>query len=75
MSGKKWNDLSPRTRRLVVVTGVIEGALKLAALLDLARRPASQVRGSKARWVAAVTFVNSLGAVPIAYFVYGRRKA
>ena len=74
MSGKKWNDLSPRTRLLLVVTGAIEGVLKLAALIDLARRPAGQVRGSKARWAAAVTLVNSLGAVPIAYFVYGRRK-
>jgi hypothetical protein len=74
VSGKKWNELSPRTRRLLLVTGAIEGVLELAALIDLARRPAGQVRGSKARWAAAVTLGDSLGAVPIAYFVYGRRK-
>jgi hypothetical protein len=72
---RKWNDLSPRTRRLIVVASAIEGVLKIAALIDLARRPASEVRGSKARWAAAVTLVNSLGAVPIAYFVWGRRRS
>jgi len=75
VSRKKWNDLSPRTRRLIVLASAIEGALKVAALIDLARRPASEVRGSKARWAAAVAFVNALGAVPIAYFAFGRRKA
>jgi hypothetical protein len=72
---KKWNDLSPRTRRLIVLVSAIEGVLKVAALIDLARRPVNEVRGSKARWAAAVTLINSLGAVPIAYFACGRRKA
>jgi len=71
---KKWKDLSPRTRRVVVVVGAVEGALKIAALIDLTRRPASQVRGSKVGWAAAITLINSLGAVPIAYFARGRRR-
>jgi hypothetical protein len=75
VSTKKWNDLSPRTRRLIVLASAIEGVLKLAALIDRARRRASEVRGSKARWAVAVMLINSLGAVPIAYFAYGRRKA
>jgi hypothetical protein len=33
---------------LIVGAGVIEGVLKLAALIDLARRPSDEVRGSKA---------------------------
>jgi hypothetical protein len=70
-----WNDLSPRARRLIVVAGAIEGVLKVAALIDLARRPAGEVRGSKARWAVAVTLVNALGIVPIAYFARGRRPA
>ena len=70
---RKWNDLEPRTRRLIVVAGAIEGALKIAALIDLARRSSNEVRGSRARWAAAVSLINSLGAVPIAYFVWGRR--
>ena len=74
MAKKKWNELSSRTRRLIIAGGVFEGALKVAALIDLARRPASEVRGSKLRWALAVTLINSVGAVPGAYFAYGRRR-
>jgi hypothetical protein len=70
---KKWNELSPRVRRLVVAGAAVEGALKIAALVDLARRPADRVRGSKKVWATAIVLVNSMGAVPIAYFVRGRR--
>ena len=72
---KKWNDLEPRTRRLLVFAAAIEGVLKIAALSDLVRRPSSEVRGSKAGWAAAVALINALGAVPIAYFVWGRRRS
>jgi hypothetical protein len=71
---RTWQELSPRTRRLLVAAGAFEGVLKVAALVDLARRPAAQVRGSKTRWALAVTLVNAVGAVPIAYFVWGRRR-
>ena len=70
---KKWNELSPGSRRLVVVAGAVDGALRLAALSDLARRPATEIRGPKWLWAAALGLVNSIGAVPIAYFLYGRR--
>jgi hypothetical protein len=52
---------------------VWEAVLKSAALLDLAHRPATEVRGSRVRWALAVALVNSVGVVPIAYFLYGRR--
>jgi hypothetical protein len=70
-----WNELSPRSRRLIVTAGAVEGVLKVAALVDLARRPAAQVRGRKLGWAVAVTLANSVGAVPIAYFVFGRRRS
>lgn len=73
-SGKRWQDLDPGVRRLILVCGAFEAVLKVAALVDLARRPAAQVRGSKARWAVAIVLVNSVGAVPLAYFRYGRRK-
>ena len=73
MARRKWNELSARTRRLVVAGAVVEGALKVAALVDLSRRPAVAVRGSKSVWAVAIVLVNSLGAVPIACFVRGRR--
>jgi hypothetical protein len=74
MTKKKWSDLSPRARRTIIAVGAGEGLLKVAALVDLARRPATEVRGSKVRWALAVTLVNSVGLVPVAYFVYGRRR-
>jgi hypothetical protein len=71
---KQWSDLSPRTRRLLTITAVAEGILKVAALLDLKRRPASQIRGPKWLWATVVTVVSSAGVVPISYFVFGRRQ-
>ena len=74
MAARKWRDLSKRSRRLLVAAGVAETALKVAALIDLKRRPAGQVRGSKWLWAAVVTLVNSFGAAPLSYFVFGRRR-
>ncbi|WP_406047161.1 hypothetical protein [Kribbella sp. NBC_00889] len=73
MARTRWHDLSPRRRRAIIVGGALDGALKVAALSDLARRPAAEVRGSKVWWAIAITLINSVGAVPIAYFVYGRQ--
>ena len=72
--GRRWNQLSARNRRLVVLAAVADGTLKVAALIDLRRRPASGVRGRKWVWATVVTVVNSLGVVPLAYFVIGRRQ-
>jgi len=60
---------------LIVAAGAIEGALKAAALIDLARRPSSEVRGSKAAWAVGVSLINSLGTLPIAEFAWGRRAS
>ena len=56
-----------------MVAGGVEAGLKIAALIDLAQRPARHVRGSRARWAAVITLVNSAGVVPIVYFLRGRR--
>jgi hypothetical protein len=74
VSGKKWADLSPQYQRLIMIGAAIEGLLKAVALADLARRPAAQVRGPKPLWAVVLTLVNSVGAAPIAYWLYGRRK-
>jgi len=72
---KRWSELDGRTRRLLIAGAVFEGSLKLAALIDLARRPAADVRGSKVKWALAIVLINSVGAVPITYFVRGRRHS
>ena len=71
---RRWSELSAGTRRFIVIGAVVEGALKVAALVDLRRRPADEVNGSKRAWAVAIVLVNSLGAVPMAYFLLGRRK-
>ncbi len=70
---KRLRDLSPRTRKLLVGAAAVETVLKVIMLLDLRRRPASQVRGSKRMWSAA-TMINSAGLLPLGYFVCGRRR-
>lgn len=74
MAKRRWSDLSERDRRFIVVAGAAETVLKIAALVDLRRRAADEVRGSKKVWATAIVLANSLGAVPIAYFVLGRRR-
>jgi len=71
---KQWSDLSERNRKLLIAVGVVEGCLKIAALIDIKRRPAGQIRGGKRVWAAVVALVNSAGVVPISYFVFGRRR-
>jgi hypothetical protein len=71
---KQWSDLSGRTRGLLIATAVVDLALKVAALIDIKRRPASQVRGPRWLWASVVAVVSSAGIVPISYFVAGRRQ-
>jgi hypothetical protein len=69
---KKWSDLSPAQQRAICVLGAAELVMTVAALRDLAKRPADQVRGPKAAWRLGA-FVQPVG--PIAYFACGRRCA
>jgi|tagenome__1003787_1003787.scaffolds.fasta_scaffold20478302_2 hypothetical protein len=69
---RKWSDLSPRSRRMIVSAAVAEAALKIAVLVDLKNRPADQVRGSRRMWATSMV-VNSFGLLPLAYFTFGRR--
>ena len=71
---RRRTDLSPRARRLLTVAALAEAGLKAAALLDMRRRPASEIRGSKKAWALAM-IVNSAGVIPIAYFVIGVWRA
>jgi hypothetical protein len=70
---KRWSDLSPRTRKLIIVGGVAEAGLKAAAAMDLKRRAADQIRGPKWAWFAGLV-INSAGLVPLSYFIFGRRR-
>ena len=71
---KQWSQLSDRNRRLLIAAAVTEIILKVAALIDIKRRSASQIRGPKWVWAAVVAVVSSAGVVPVSYFVFGRRQ-
>jgi Phospholipase_D-nuclease N-terminal len=71
----RWSDLSERSRRLIIGGAVGEAVLKTAVIIDLRRRPASQIRGSKRMWIIAAILVNSAGVGPLSYFAFGRRRA
>lgn len=51
---------------------IIQLGLMAFALLDLVRRPASGVKGSKWLWAFIVVFINIIG--PLAYFLIGREE-
>jgi hypothetical protein len=71
MQRRRWSEL-PAGQRVAIATGAaVELVLTTVALVDLARRPAAQVRGSKALW-ALGCFVQPVG--PIAYLSIGRRS-
>ena len=74
MAGRKWSEMSTRSRRLIIGAATVEGILKAAALVDIVRRPAGEIRGSKWVWAPVVVAVNSFGVVPLAYFAFGRRR-
>jgi hypothetical protein len=67
-----WKELTSRQQHAMVIRGALQVGLLAAALYDLRRRPAAQIRGPKPLW-AAISFANYLGAGPIAYFLVGRR--
>ena len=71
---RRWSDLSERSRRLIIATAIAEAFLKTAVLIDIRRRPASQIRGSKPLWIVAAVLVNSAGVGPLSYFAFGRRR-
>lgn len=68
---RRWANLSDGQRRLLIAAAAAEVTLKVVALIDIQRRPASEIRGPKALWRAAMA-VNLLG--PVSYFVVGRKR-
>ena len=74
-ASKQWSDLSEGNRRLIMAVAVADVTLRIAALIDIKRRPAGQIRGRKWMWATAVAVVSSAGILPTSYFLFGRRQA
>ena len=67
---RRWRDLTPAQRWVILGGGAVQVALQAVALWDLRNRSSAELRGSRLWWIAA-SFVNFLG--PLAYFTVGRR--
>jgi predicted cobalt transporter CbtA len=68
---KRWKELSAPQKMGGILIGIVQVSLLIAALVDIRRRPAEQIRGRKLWWVMAA-FVNFIG--PISYFLFGRKQ-
>ncbi len=68
---KTWKELSPGAKIGTITAAVVQLSLLIAAQKDISRRPAAQIRGSKAFWRAA-TLVNFVG--PGTYFTFGVKR-
>jgi hypothetical protein len=72
MAKRRFSDLSPRTRKLLVALGAVQVSLNVAAQVDISHRSSAEVRGSKIGW-RLVSLINVFG--PLAYFRWGRLPA
>jgi drug/metabolite transporter (DMT)-like permease len=70
---KKWSELTATEKAPFVLRGIVQFALLAVALVDIHRRPAEEIRGSKWLW-RAVALVNFMGIGPVAYFLFGRKR-
>lgn len=68
---KRWDELSGVQKGAIVLAGVVQLGLLMAALVDIYRRPAGEILGAKRVWTAAA-FINYVG--PISYFLFGRKR-
>jgi len=68
---KAWKDLSPTAKFGTISAALVQLSLLVAAQTDITRRPAAEIRGSKAMWRIA-TLVNFVG--PGSYFTFGVKR-
>ena len=67
---KRWDELIGIQKGAIVLTGAVQPGL-LAALVDIYRRPAGEIRGEKRLWVTAA-FIKYVA--PISYFLFGGKR-
>jgi len=69
MAKRRFRELPPPVRKLIIALGTLEVGLNLAAQLDISRRSREEIRGSKLRW-RLISLINVFG--PVTYFRRGR---
>jgi hypothetical protein len=68
---RRWSDLSPQQKKIVVIAVVLNAIIASFTWRDLRRRPADLVRGPKFFW-RVWSSLNTTGSV--AYWLVGRRR-
>ena len=71
---RRWDELAPSRKRLIMALGVLDAGLRTWALVDLRKRTADEVNGPKAAWALALSVVSSAGVLPATYLLVGRRR-
>lgn len=69
---KKWKDLSTPQKVSVILLGIVQITLLVAALLDIRKRSEDEITGGNKRIWIMIAFINYIG--PIAYFLFGRKR-
>lgn len=70
MRSRHWDELSTTQKLLITALASVQISLAAGAWVDLSRRPAEQINGSKRTW-AAIIAISFIG--PVVYFCRGRR--
>jgi hypothetical protein len=70
MQNDSGKNASSARRLFAVIRFMVQGALLIAALADITRRPAEEINGDKRRWFAFI-FTPFIG--PIGYLMFGRK--
>lgn len=74
MAKTKWNDLSDGKKAALIAATAVDAGLRLWAGRDLATRGKDEVTGPKWLWGAALSTVTSMGILPAAYLLIGRKR-
>ncbi|MCL2514845.1 MAG: PLDc N-terminal domain-containing protein [Microbacteriaceae bacterium] len=68
---KKFSDLSTPAQVGTVLLGIAQVSFAALAFVDLAGRPAEEIKGPKPLWIPVI-LVNWVG--PATYFLAGRKR-
>lgn len=71
MAKKRWKDLPPWARTVILVVASVQVSLFAAAQADISRRSADEINGSKLTW-RLISLINIAG--PLCYFLRGRAR-
>lgn len=66
-----WNEFSPVQKKGIIFLAALQIILLASALIDIARRPSSGIKGRKLKWIL-ISFIDFAG--PVSYFLFGRKS-